>query len=87
MLEPMGEGNPEPVFELEAAIVRADVVGEHHLKLILRIGAREVSAFGFELGPRKSDLPAQVRVVGHVRPDTFRGGDTVEVRLLELGPL
>jgi single-stranded-DNA-specific exonuclease len=84
LLEPLGEANPEPVFEAQAEVVRAEVVGSDHLKLALRIGAREVSAFGFELGARRAELGTQVRVYGQLRPDTYRGGDRVELRILHI---
>jgi single-stranded-DNA-specific exonuclease len=87
LLEPLGERNPEPVFELEGEVKRADVVGESHLKLSLRVGERELSAFGYELAGRKPELGSLMRIVGHVRPDTFRGGDAIEVRILELSML
>jgi single-stranded-DNA-specific exonuclease len=84
LLEPLGEGNPEPVFEASGELVRADVVGSDHLKLSLQIGSREVSAFGFELGARKLELGGSVRVYGALRPDTYRGGDRVELRILHV---
>jgi len=84
LLEPLGEGNPEPVFEALGELVRADVVGSDHLKLSLQIGSREVSAFGFELGARKLELGGTVRVYGALRPDTYRGGDRVELRILHV---
>ncbi|MDB4972197.1 MAG: Single-stranded-DNA-specific exonuclease RecJ [Myxococcaceae bacterium] len=84
LLEPLGESNPEPVFEAHAELLRADVVGTNHLKLALRIGHREVSAFGFDLGPRKAELGPSVRLFGNLRPDSYRGGDRVELRILHL---
>ncbi|MDB4985950.1 MAG: Single-stranded-DNA-specific exonuclease RecJ [Myxococcaceae bacterium] len=84
LLEPMGEANPEPVFEAHAELVRADVVGLNHLKLALRIGNREVSAFGFDLGARKLELGPSVRLFGQLRPDSYRGGDRVELRILHV---
>jgi len=64
--------------------VRADVIGSNHLKLALRVGAREVSAFGFELGDKKAELGPSVRIYGQLRPDTYRGGDRVELRILQV---
>lgn len=82
LLEPLGEANPEPVFELQGELLRADVVGSDHLKLALRVGARELSAFGFELGAQKAALGGRVRLFGALRADTYRGGDRVELRIL-----
>jgi single-stranded-DNA-specific exonuclease len=84
LLEPLGESNPEPVFEAQAVLLRADVVGTNHLKLALRIGNREVSAFGFDLGDKKLSLGPLLRLFGQLRPDTYRGGDRVELRILHV---
>jgi single-stranded-DNA-specific exonuclease len=84
LLEPLGESNPEPFFEARGEVVRADEVGEGHLKLVLRIGARELSGFGYELAARKPQLGTRTRVYGHLRPDSYRGGECVEMRIIDL---
>ena len=84
LLEPVGEGNPEPVFELSGEVSRSEIVGEGHLKLWLRLGAHEIGAFGYELGSRRPEPGAQMRVYGHLRPDSWRGGDAIELRILDL---
>lgn len=84
LLEPLGEANPEPVFEAQGELLRAEIVGENHLKLALRVGARELSAFGYQLGELRPSLGARVRLFGHLRPDTYRGGDRVELRILHV---
>jgi single-stranded-DNA-specific exonuclease len=83
-LEPLGEDNPEPVFEACGDIVKADVVGQGHLKIQLRVGARELSAFGYELGTQLPRVEGRARLYGHLRPDTYRGGDAIELRILAL---
>lgn len=86
MLEPLGEGNPEPLFWIPRAVV-VDVreIGQGHLKMKIRVGTQTVSAFGFEFAndglPSLGDI---VKIVGQVRPDHFRGGHTVEVRIAEM---
>ncbi len=88
LLEPLGEANPEPVFEAEAELVRAEIVGGDHLKLSLRTGGGELSAFGFEMGAQRANLLTQrVRAWGSLRADTWRGNDRVELRLLHVEPL
>jgi single-stranded-DNA-specific exonuclease len=85
LLEPLGESNPEPIFEAEAELVRAEIVGSDHLKLSLRTGGGELSAFGFEMGSHRANLlTPKVRVWGSLRPDTWRGNDRVELRLLHV---
>ena len=83
LLEPLGETNPEPLYEIEADLVRAQVVGDGHLKLTLRVCGRELSAFGYKLGASAEQLVGRVRVLGSLRPDTYRGGEHIEVRIQE----
>jgi single-stranded-DNA-specific exonuclease len=88
MLEPLGECNPEPLFEVHGDIARVDVVGEEHLKICLRVGGRELSAFGFMMGVRSAALTTgRACVHGHLRPDTWRGGDALELRIVEISQL
>jgi single-stranded-DNA-specific exonuclease len=85
LLEPLGEANPEPVFEAEAELVRAEIVGNDHLKLSLRTGGGELSAFGFEMGSQRANLlTPRVRIWGSLRPDTWRGNERVELRILRV---
>jgi single-stranded-DNA-specific exonuclease len=84
LLEPLGEANPEPIFETTAELLRAEIVGSDHLKLSLRVGARELSAFGYGLAARRAELGPTLRVYGSLRADTYRGGDRVELRIVEL---
>lgn len=82
-LEPCGEGNRAPrVLVADASVLRVrDIKG--HLKLDVTVGGRTVDAFGFELGVHAPTLGAGDRVdlVGHLRRDTWRGGDAVTVRV------
>jgi len=82
MLEPVGEGNAEPLFLLQGAQVEdVSVVGQGHLKLALRMGDRRLSAFGWELGDHSGEVGARVDLLGSLRPDSWRGGDAIELRI------
>lgn len=84
LLEPVGEGNPEPTVLLKNALVeRVRAVGEGHLKLTLRMARQSVSAFGFGLAARAPSVGQSVDAVGMLRPDTWAGQDLVELRLLD----
>jgi hypothetical protein len=52
----------------------------------LRVGARELSAFGYELAARKPEVASRARVFGHLRPDSYRGGECVEMRIVDIEP-
>jgi single-stranded-DNA-specific exonuclease len=88
-LEPVGQANAEPVFLLpEARVVECGVVKDAHLKLMLRIGSRSISAFGYDMGERREGREAPfepgslVHVLGHLRIDNWNGREEVELRLV-----
>jgi single-stranded-DNA-specific exonuclease len=82
LLEPLGEGNAEPTFLLpDARIDEARVVGSGHLKLALTVGGRRLSAFGWELGGLADSLGAEATLWGNLRPDSWRGGEAIELRV------
>jgi single-stranded-DNA-specific exonuclease len=87
LLEPLGEKNPEPVFEVIGDLTRAQVVGDGHLKLTINVLGRELSAFGYQLGAQAAGLAGQVRLRGTLRPDGFRGGEAVELRIEQVSTL
>ena len=83
-LEPLGEGNAEPVFLLaRAEVTESRTVGDNHLKLRLRSGQERLTAFGRELSSRRPPPGSMVRAVGSLRADTWNGGTGLELRLLD----
>ena len=83
-LEPLGEGNTEPVFLItEARVESTKVVGNGHLKLALRTGEQRMAAFGLDMAARAPERGRSINAVGLLRPDTWAGGEQVELRLLD----
>jgi single-stranded-DNA-specific exonuclease len=81
-LEPLGEANREPVFLLsEARVESRSVVGRGHLKLGLNVAGERLSAFGLGMGERFAEPGSSIMAVGALRPDTWLGGQHVELRL------
>lgn len=84
-LEPCGAGNPAPQIAVEAGVVSSREVKGGHLKLELSLpGGRRMGGFGVRMGDRAGNLAGQVLVVGRLRPDTWRGGGAVEIRVDEI---
>jgi single-stranded-DNA-specific exonuclease len=86
LLEPVGEANAEPVFLVSDARVKDRSVvgaGAGHLKLSLRVGRQRLSAFGFQLGPRLDEVGSRICAMGSLRPDTWKGGENVELWLTD----
>lgn len=81
-LEPCGESNPAPALALVARVVSAREVTGGHLKLELSLdGGERLSAFGIGMGSRAQGLTGDVAVSGKLRPDRYRGGGAVELKL------
>lgn len=87
-LEPLGEANAQPTYAIrDAKIEDLRAVGDgQHLKLRLRVGRRFVSAFGPGMAHEMEGLGKHVTVVGHLRPDFWRGGDNLELSVSALRP-
>lgn len=84
-LEPCGESNPSPALALVGRVVSAREVTGGHLKLELALDNGErLSAFGIGLGHRASGLSGDVAVSGKLRPDRYRGGNAIELKLLKI---
>lgn len=81
-LEPVGERNEAPRVLLEADVLGCRPVGDgtHH-KLDLRFGGRNLGGFAPAGVEMPSKLGSQAVVVGTLRPDTFRGGDAIQIEV------
>jgi single-stranded-DNA-specific exonuclease len=82
LLEPCGAGNESPSLALSANVLSARQVSGGHLKLELELeGGTRIGAFGIALGERAATLTGKIAVVGKLRPDRYRGGNAVELKL------
>jgi single-stranded-DNA-specific exonuclease len=82
LLEPCGAGNECPQLVFEASVLSARQVSGGHLKLELELeGGERVGAFGIAMGDRATGLVGKISVVGKLRPDRYRGGKAIELRL------
>lgn len=82
LLEPCGPENPAPEVVVEGALVAARAVSGGHLKVELELGSgSRLAGFGVEMGDQAADLGERVTLVGRLRPDRYRGGDAVELRI------
>jgi len=80
LLEPCGEKNPAPELSFDCSIRSARAVRGGHLKLDLELASgRRLGGFGPGLGENVSSYSGKARVTGNLRPDTYRGGDAVEL--------
>ena len=82
---PWGQAFPEPLFHGEFDIVSQRVVGQTHLRLVLKSGARLVDAIAFEQPP----LADAGRLLAAYRLDVndYGAAPTVQLRLEHLRAL
>jgi single-stranded-DNA-specific exonuclease len=88
-LGPFGSGNPEPRFAIpDMKVVRADVVGENHVRVILTgSDGQRLKAIAFrslEGGLGQALLAARnapLHVAGHLRVDNWQGQSGVQLLL------
>jgi single-stranded-DNA-specific exonuclease len=94
-LAPFGAGNPEPRFVLPGVcIVHTEAVGSGHLRCTLadpldtaRLRAIAFRAVGTPLGQFLGETRgATIHVAGHLRRDTWRGGDAVQLLIDDAAP-
>ena len=92
---PFGAGNPEPRFAFSGVrVVHAEVVASGHLRCTLadpldanRLRAIAFRAAGTPLGQFLAETRgATIHVAGHLRRDSWRGGDAVQLVIDDAAP-
>ncbi len=84
-LGPFGNGNPEPLFCTKSVqVLEARIVGNGHLKLVLRESERIYDAIGFGLGSRKPEVGGFIDVAYRPQLNRWRGYETIQLRLIDL---
>jgi single-stranded-DNA-specific exonuclease len=95
-LAPFGAANPEPRFVFPALrVLHAEMVGGAHLRCSFADsfdGAR-LPAIAFQVGETPlghflaETLGAAIHIAGHLRRDTWRGGDAVQLVIDDAAPV
>jgi single-stranded-DNA-specific exonuclease len=87
-LAPFGAGNPEPRFVFPGVcVIHAEPVGSGHLRCTLAdpLGAARLRAIAFRVAGTPlgrflgETAGAAIHVAGHLRRDSWRGGDAVQL--------
>jgi single-stranded-DNA-specific exonuclease len=85
-LGPFGTGNPEPRFALaDCRIVRADIVGEKHVSVVIMQGASRIRGIAVRatesgLGDALLSRP-HCHLAGHLRLDEWQGVERVQLHI------
>jgi single-stranded-DNA-specific exonuclease len=78
-----GQGFPEPLFSDRFVVERQAIVGERHLKLALRLGARRLDAIAFG---RTEPVPAQALLAYRLLRDDWQGRARVQLVIEAVAP-
>jgi len=84
-MAPFGEGNPEPVFLgrfLE--VIQSRVVGNRHLKLLVRRGGKVFEAIGFGMSQWHSIEGKSIHMVFTPEVHRWQGNEKLQLRIADL---
>jgi single-stranded-DNA-specific exonuclease len=77
---PWGQGYGEPLFDGEFEVVDWRVVGERHLKLVLRVDGRRETLNAIHFGGWHEQEPQpRLRLAYRLVPDDYRGGQAIQL--------
>lgn len=84
-LSPFGEGNPNPLFYSSSLeVLESRIVGNGHLKLVVRQGKGPLRAIGFNMAGLQPKRGRQIRMVYTPELDRWRGHNMVQLRIVDL---
>lgn len=88
LLEPFGEGNKMPLFQIsnvKIASIRALSEGKH-LKMTIKDDNKFIDAIGFNLGNLSSEYPigTKIDVVGNLEINSYKGMENVQINLKDV---
>jgi single-stranded-DNA-specific exonuclease len=81
---PWGAHFPQPLFHGEFDVISQRVVGEHHLKLVLKSGSRVVDAIAFRQAPVESN---RVLVAYQLQENDYRDNLTLQLMVEHIAAL
>jgi single-stranded-DNA-specific exonuclease len=77
---PWGQGHGEPLFDGVFEVIDWRVVGERHLKLVLRVGDRREPLNAIQFGGWHEREPeSRLRLAYRLVPDDYRGGNAIQL--------
>jgi single-stranded-DNA-specific exonuclease len=77
---PWGQGYSEPLFDGEFEVIDWRVVGERHLKLVLRVDGRRETLNAIHFGGwHETEPESRLRLAYRLVPDDYRGGQAIQL--------
>ena len=86
-LAPFGAGNPEPLFYAESVkVIHSRVVGDRHLKILVRQGEAVMEAIGFGFGDRHPLEGRTINMIFSPEIDRWKGRTKTRLRIDDFEP-
>ena len=83
-LAPYGNGNPEPIFCTRSVqVLEARVVGEKHLKMLLREDGKLYDAIGFNMGPKIPRVGTYIDIAYTPELNSWQGYESIQLKLAD----
>lgn len=89
MLQPTGQGNPDPIFCTRNLEIRSPkVIGADrtHLKMTVTDGRLFLDCIAFRMGYLFNSLPKKVDVAYYFEKNVFNGRESLQLRVVDLKP-
>jgi len=84
---PWGQGFPEPLFEGDFELVQRRIVGENHLKMVLKIGTQVIDAIAFQTTDHEwPEHINRVNVVYKLNVNEFNGRKSAQLTIEYIKP-
>lgn len=85
LLEPFGEGNPQPIFATGACTAEdCRIVGSNHLKFRIKNDTTVVDAIGFGLGDKKIETTGKYRFAGVPQQNEWNGKISIQFKVKDI---
>ena len=88
LMEPFGEGNYEPVFEMDSVeVISAYAIGNEgkHLKMEIYKDGYTFQCIGFSMGERADEAKSGINIVFRPEINDFRGEKNLQLKLIDYG--
>ncbi len=84
-LSPFGEGNPEPLFVARSLrVLESRVVGEGHLKMVVRQGRKTLEAIAFKMGDKHPLQGKVLHMVFSPEINRWQGQERIQLKIADL---
>jgi single-stranded-DNA-specific exonuclease len=86
LMEPFGQGNPEPVFLLKSIQMKSVSKLNDHLKFSLQLNGNQIHGIGFFMAAQLEVASGLIDLVFKLKQTSFRGRKRIEAHAVAIFP-